>query len=145
MALWCGKRVLRFRHCISTHCSMPGMHDVCGSKSSMSILHACEVLLVCRWHLFPRANIEERLQHAYESFHNWCVAEKKGSSLQRFELKTFKMTSHLDLCTHVFFRAQVLGYVLCFLCAQRMLKETIFDTCVHTKVAELAWRLWQSS
>lgn len=70
-------------------------------------LHACEVLLACRWHLFPGANIEERLEHAYGSFHSWCVAEKKGSSLQRFELKTFKMTSCLGLCVFVCPRAGV--------------------------------------
>ena len=56
------------------------------------------------------------------------MAEKKGSSLQRFELKTFKMTSRLSL--HMFV-LKCLGYVLSC-CAERMLKEHVFDKCMHT-------------
>ena len=56
-----------------------------------------EVLLACRWHLFPGHNIEERLEGAFDSFHSWCVAEGKKSSLRKFELKIFKMSSCLGL------------------------------------------------
>ena len=56
-------------------------------------MHVLEVLVALRWKLFEGNTIEARLESAYESFHAWCVGVKKKSSLNKFELKTFKMTS----------------------------------------------------
>jgi len=56
---------------------------------------SAQVLLACRWHVFSGHSIEERLQRAFDSFHSWCIAEKKKSSINKFELKTFKMASLL--------------------------------------------------
>ena len=67
------------------------MHAFCEMRN------AGEVLLACRWHVFPGHNIEERLEGAFDSFHSWCVAQGKKTSLRKFELKTFKMSSCLGL------------------------------------------------
>ena len=61
-----------------------------------SPLNMHEVLLACRWRVFGGHSNEERLQKAFGSFHAWCVANKKKSSLNQFELKTFKMQSCPD-------------------------------------------------
>ena len=66
-----------------------------------------QVLLACRWHVFGGRKNEDRLAAAYDSFHNWCVAERKKSTLKKFELKTFKMTSCFGFKTmHVCARMQ---------------------------------------
>lgn len=54
-----------------------------------------QVLLACRWRVFPGHSIDERLKHAFNSFHTWCKINKKRSSISKFELKTFKMASCL--------------------------------------------------
>ena len=54
-----------------------------------------------RWKLFHGNNAPDRLQSAFDSFHSWCLVHKKKSSLNKFELKTFKMSSwlgHKSLC-----------------------------------------------
>ena len=56
-------------------------------------IHVLEVLVALRWKLFAGSTIEARLESAYESFHAWSVGMKQKSSLNKFELKTFKMTS----------------------------------------------------
>lgn len=74
------------------------------------MLHACmwphfepflfhEVLLACRFKVWGGSNIEERLRRAHESFNAWRIANKANTSLTKFELKTFKMTSSLS-CMH---------------------------------------------
>ena len=55
-----------------------------------------EVLLACRWHLFGGNNIEARLSRAFESFDVWRRTMQCNTSLTKFELATFKMTSLLD-------------------------------------------------
>ena len=64
---------------------------------ALAALHTwCEVLLACRWHIWPGHNVPERLGHAFDSFHTWCLSTKKRSSISKFELKTFKMSSYLE-------------------------------------------------
>ena len=66
------------------------------SLARMVDILACkniQVLLACRWHVFAGRKNDDRLAAAYDSFHNWCVAEGKKSTLKKFELKTFKMSS----------------------------------------------------
>ena len=54
-----------------------------------------EVLLACFCKIWGGRNIEQRLAHGFASFHTWKTANKQSSSLAKFELKTFKMTSSL--------------------------------------------------
>ena len=76
-----------------------------------------QVLLACRWHVFGGRKNEDRLAAAYDSCHNWCVAERKKSTLKKFELKTFKMTSRFGLKPCMFVLAcravcaRVQGYI----------------------------------
>ena len=72
-------------------------------------MHDCKVLLACRWHVFEGRTIDARLEAAYDSFHHWCVAEKRKSSIKKFELKTFKMTSFLgaNVSMHVLFTCDI--------------------------------------
>ena len=58
---------------------------------------AVEVLLACRWHLFGGNNIDARLSNAFDSFDIWRRAMKLNTSLTKFELATFKMTSLLGV------------------------------------------------
>lgn len=54
-----------------------------------------EVLLACVCKIWGGRNIEQRLANGFASFHTWKTANKQSSSLTKFELKTFKMTSSL--------------------------------------------------
>ena len=71
-------------------------------------MHPCffllhEVLLACRFKVWGGSNIEERLRRAFASFNAWRIANKVNTSLTKFELKTFKMTSCLScvyFCDH---------------------------------------------
>ena len=56
---------------------------------------SCIVLCACHWRLWGGANIERRLALAYDDFRRWRVLNKTNSSINKFELKTFKMTSPL--------------------------------------------------
>lgn len=78
-------------------------------------MHFDKVLLACYWRVFVGHNIDERLEGAYNSFRAWCVAEKKQSSLKRFDLKTFKMSSYLGLrtCMREFISAASLDEPVC--------------------------------
>ena len=51
------------------------------SLARMVDILACkniQVLLACRWHVFAGRKNEDRLAAAYDSFHNWCVVERKN-------------------------------------------------------------------
>ena len=74
------------------------MH-VCGHISNHAWFLFHEVLLACRFKVWGGSNIEERLQRAHGSFNSWRIANKVNTSLTKFELKTFKMTSSLS-CMH---------------------------------------------
>ena len=78
------------------------MH-VCG-RPRMAFVSSFEVLLACRFKVWGGSNIEERLQLAHASFNAWRIANKVNTSLTKFELKTFKMTSCLS-CMHFSIRS----------------------------------------
>ena len=160
MASWNWAWVLRFSHSIliAFRWQILGQWVSAKSKTCMhACMHACcktcnivEVLLACRWHLFPGHNIEERLQGAFDSFHSWCVAEGKKTSLRKFELKTFKMSSCLGLSImqHVHTYHACTGpstkTIVCFMpvCLCMHLAEGFR---LQSKVAVMARRVWKSS
>ena len=67
--------------------------------SSDVLVNYSEILLAARWRVFGDGKLEQRLQAAFESFHTFCKSGAMGkaetSSLNKFELKTFKMQSQL--------------------------------------------------
>lgn len=84
MASWCGKRILQLCHCtlISSTCMHAWLldDDVIHQHVWVLVIFMLydKVLLACRWRVFPGSNIDERLQGAYDSFHHWCLANKKN-------------------------------------------------------------------
>lgn len=67
--------------------------------SSDVLVNYSEILLAARWRVFGDGKLEQRLHAAFESFHTFCKSGAMGkaetSSLNKFELKTFKMQSQL--------------------------------------------------
>ena len=51
--------------------------------------------MACRFRLWGGHNNDERLSLGFSKFDAWRRAEKKSTSLTKFELKTFKMKSLL--------------------------------------------------
>ena len=112
MAPWYWTRICgllyRFFSCIQYSCNARCMHVCCWPMlpiymhaSMFFLLH--EVLLACRFKVWGGSNIEERLRRAFASFNAWRIANKVNTSLTKFELKTFKMTSCLScmyFCDH---------------------------------------------
>ena len=54
------------------------------------------VFLSCRCLLFGGRKIEDQLDNAFQSFNNWCVVNKKTTSITGFDYQTLKITSLLD-------------------------------------------------
>jgi len=67
----------------------------CACESAFQCLWWPEVLLACVCKIWGGRNIEQRLANGFASFHTWKTANKQSSSLTKFELKTFKMSSSL--------------------------------------------------
>ena len=81
------------------------MH-LCG-RPCIVFVSSSEVLLACRFKIWGGSNIDGRLERAHASFNAWRIANKENTSLSKFELKTFKMTSCLSCnifpsCTFLF-------------------------------------------
>lgn len=77
--------------CLAPPDQMHTWHHGVGREFTSS----CIVLCACHWRLWGGANIERRLALAYDDFRRWRVLNKTNSSINKFELKTFKMTSPL--------------------------------------------------
>ena len=58
-----------------------------------------EVLFACRFHGWPGTNIDQRLENVHASFDAWRRSRRLSTSVTKFELQTFKCSSHLD-CMH---------------------------------------------
>lgn len=56
------------------------------------------VFLSCRCLLFGGRKIEDQLDNAFQSFNNWCIVNKKTTSITSFDYQTLKITSLLDQC-----------------------------------------------
>lgn len=77
-----------------------------GDMSSSTI-----ILLVREGWIFQGRSIDKRFDHAYEKFYDWCVENKKTTSVPSFELKRFKVT-HLVVVYRVVFYFVLLRIVL---------------------------------
>ncbi|CAL1128522.1 unnamed protein product [Cladocopium goreaui] len=51
------------------------------------------VFLSCRCLLFGGRKIEDQLDNAFQSFNNWCIVNKKTTSITSFDYQTLKITS----------------------------------------------------
>ena len=54
------------------------------------------VFLSCRCLLFGGRKIEDQLDNAFQSFNNWCIVNKKTTSITSFDYQTLKITSLLE-------------------------------------------------
>lgn len=76
------------------------MHECrhgCGYCFNHAWVHCClQVLLACRLYWWPGHNIDERLSNAFSDFDTWRRSRRLSISITKFELKTFKCTSHLS-------------------------------------------------
>ena len=74
----------------------------------MVVILACkniQVLLACRWHVFAGRKNEDRLAAAYDSFHNWCVAERKNPPWRNLSWRRSKCLRALALKSCMFVHA----------------------------------------
>ena len=81
---------------------MPGIHVRFFHAWGWTARGSCyvklfEVLLACRWSVFGGANIPQRLALAFAAFTTFRVASKLHTSIQKFELATFKITAFLGV------------------------------------------------
>ncbi len=97
-----------------------------------------EVLLACRFKIWGGSNIDERLERAYASFNAWRIANKETTSLSKFELKTFKMTSCLS-CKHFSIMHDL------FVCACVCMFDIAVDLNRSDQVAMPSTGMWKGS
>lgn len=70
-------------------------HAICGfGKDDLA---SGVVFLACHCAVWGGSRMDDQLEHAYIDFKNWCINNKKTTSIQEFNKQTLKITSFLGL------------------------------------------------